>query len=606
MSAIFGILKKDGTPVKEELLKEMQDSLLPYGRDDQQIFVCENAGFGSCINHLNEKINRDLPVISDNQFRTVLVADAQIYNRDELIDKYSLCSDRQISNNGLLLSAYRKWGQDCAKYIRGDFAFAVYDYVQQKLFLAVDHLAVRPLYYYSDESVFVFATDDRAILSLGFIPKKINEVSLYQLLSQKFSLEATETNFANLYKLPQAHVLIAEKDSVVVKTKYWTPGENGKIQYYTETEYSTALREIVEESIRIRMESIPDYVGAELSGGLDSSVISIYAGRYLKQKGRDLALFSWSPSFEAYPEQPRDERKLIRKVCEQEQLTCNFSSREIREDIDGPSSDATTSILQDEMAFMTTNKVRTVLSGWGGDQAISHRANLSELYTNGYRKHFYQEIRHYSGGSFLKSGKLILSYTLRPVLQKIVDRFRKDETQLDFMQRDFRKRMQKYVKPSALEYNRDLLKHLESGNIQTRTYSTAKIGAENCIQFVFPYLDYRVVDFAFSIPRHLFFKNRMNRYVYRKAFEDILPQEVCYYMPKDDIAKLTYYSGIQEKKSRQQQIRTDDIRRDVFGDYIDFEKLHLMIASPKTENTNRTLKKIDRKLDECRKIQEYF
>lgn len=605
MSAIFGIWKRDGTPVVEELLREMQQSLLPYGRDDGKIFVRENAGFGSCINQMNEKINRDVPVFSDNEFETILVADAQIYNRDELIDNYSLSSDRKITNNGLLLSAYRKWGQDCAKYICGDFAFAIYDFAKQNLFLAVDHLSVRPLYYYSDESVFVFATDDRAILSLGFIPKTINEVAMYQMLSQNFVVDAERTFFANLYKLPQAHVLIAEKNSTS-KTKYWTPGENGKIQFDTDSEYATALRATVEKAIRIRLKNITDHVGAELSGGLDSSVISIYAGRYLKKKGLELPTYSWSPSFEAYPEQPRDERKLIRRVCEQEHLTCSFSSRKAPENIEATSQASPNNVLQEEMNFMVSKEVRAVFSGWGGDQAISHRANLSELYTNGYRKHFYQEIRRLSGGSLLRRCKLIISYTLFPAIQRMTRRFRKDETQLDFMRSDFRKRMRKCARSSVLEFNHNLLKHLESGNIQTRTYSAAKIGAENGIQYMFPYLDYHVIDFAFSIPRHLFYKNGMNRYVYRKAFEGFLPQEVCYYLPKDDIAKLTYFSSIQEKKNQTRQIKTDDIRRDVFGDYIDFEKLNSMISTPKTGKANKALKKLDRKLDECRKIQEYL
>jgi asparagine synthetase B (glutamine-hydrolysing) len=136
----------------------------------------------------------------------------------------------------------------------------------------------------------------------------------------------------------------------------------------------------------------------------------------------------------------------------------------------------------------------------------------------------------------------------------------------------FNKSNKKYRKKPIVYLGINPVKHLESGNIQTRTELTAMVGADYNVQYLFPFLDHNVVDFAMGIPRHLYYKNGISRYIFRKAFEGILPRDLCYYIPKDDIARCTYFIDMMRKRNITKELLEKKLSKTMFDKYIDFNK----------------------------------
>lgn len=608
MSAIFGIWQINGENVKETDLLQMQAGLTHYGRNQQDLRLRQDLGLGACLYQPDLSRMQDTPVYMD-ETGNILVSDAQIYNQTELINEYKLVGSENVSTQALLMAAYRKWGEKCPRYLNGDFAFAVWDRQKKQLFIARDHLGVRPLFYYYSGSTFAFATDMRVLLALPWVGKQLDEVKLYSLLSNTYHIAPERTYFEHIRSLPQAHALKVNSQSIQ-KEKYWTPGAGEKITFSTDAEYTQALFDVVDDAIRRRVNYTQAVIGAELSGGLDSAVITILASRELKRNGRSLGnLYSWSPPVDLLDLQPADERELIAAVCRQEGLHCLFDNRLEVSAVRGdhatlPSSgSASEKPLYRELQELSSRGVSYILSGWGGDDAISQRTSLFSLLRGGYWKHFVQQTWLLAQGSFLKFLKVVLANSIIIYLKRRFRYFYQPDKRVpSIASKEFTKKMKRHCKKDRLEFAVNPVNYLESGAIQTRTELTARLGAVFNVQQLFPFLDYQVVDFALSIPRTLYHRQGVNRYIFRQAFSEILPRDYAKYSTKDDIAKSTLYrSNLAEENLTKIRAAVSQLDRNLFSTYINWDSLQAMVnASSVNQKANVH---IPTKLAVCMDIQ---
>ncbi|HWR12089.1 MAG TPA: asparagine synthase-related protein [Rectinemataceae bacterium] len=583
----------------------MRDKLLRYGREGNSFQIDSAIGLGCCLSKFGIHSQNDIPVYRDESRGVVLVGDALIYNWSELAEQCCLGGRDIISTQALLLEAYFKWGEESPKHINGDFAFAVWERRKKSLFVARDHLGVRPLYYAYDGSVFAFATDYRALLALPSVDRAIDEQTLYASLANVCAFNSEATYFKGIKALPQAHTLYIDEKGIR-KTKYWRPGKNGRIRYETEAEYAEALRAIVEDAVKIRVLSGNGKMGAELSGGLDSSVITIIANRALARAGKTLELFSWSPSFKYMGRLPNDERTFVERVCRQEGLECAFfepsiPSRDPDEVVPPYAGDA--AVIRQERDVMAQKGVTFVLSGWGGDQGISRRPKLLELLLTGCWAHFIGEIRHLAKGSPWRFCGLLISNSLFELFRPYGYFGKPDPEILTFMSRTLTKKEKRHSGRDVLYFSLSPVRHLESGYIQNRTESAAWMDAETSIQHVYPFLDYRVVDFSMAIPRHLYYKNGVSRYVFREAFSSILPKEICRYMPKNDFAKSAYFSKTLMDTSAKTKLIVEELDRGLFSGIIDFAALTNQARNPAVNDKKNVILRKRRVLT-CHSIQK--
>ncbi|MBP8640581.1 MAG: hypothetical protein KBI01_06745, partial [Oscillospiraceae bacterium] len=185
--------------------------------------------------------------------------------------------------------------------------------------------------------------------------------------------------------------------------------------------------------------------------------------------------------------------------------------------------------------------------------------------------HFLKEIKHLSKGSALKFIKLLIYNTVYQLFIPYGYFGKPNHDIINFVHMDLQKKMIRHTQKDILYFSLSPVKHIESGYIQTRTEQAAWMDAE--IQHLYPFLDYRVVDFAMSIPRHYYYKNGISRYLYRKAFREILPNEIYRFTSKDDIAKSTYFSNALTDISNNMRQVANLLNRDMFSGYIDFDQM---------------------------------
>lgn len=568
MSAIFGILYLTGEQVNPNHLKKMQTKLRHYGRDKQAIEFDNNIGLGCCLNTAISQSPEEVPICRDEDF--VLIGDVLIYNRAELIAQ--LTAPRQISNLALLLAAYKKWGTNCPKYINGDFVFVIWEKRSRQLLIVRDHLGVRPLYYFYNGASFAFATDLRALLALPFVGRQFDEVTLYAAITDTYHIDPEASNFAQIKRLPQAHLMKVDAHGMY-KQKYWKPGER-QIAFATEADYTRAMYDVVTDAIKIRVADRAK-MGAELSGGLDSSVVTILANRESLKEDTELVLFSWSPLYEMLEKQPGDERSMIELICRQERLIVEYNDprtpadKNINELLP---TFAGGEVFHHEYQHFAEKGVKLILTGWGGDEAISLRCSLYDLFANGYWRHFWEEAQYSAKGSPRRFFK-ILANTAFLLFDPHHYLGNRQATALNIANKKFANNLKPYCKKDIVYFSRNPVKNIESGWIQARTELTAWLGAHYNVQSLYPLLDYRVVDFAMSIPRHWFLKQGMDRYLFRKTFAHILPPEMCGFLTKTDIAKETYFRGKIAEEWDNLILLANQLQRDLFSAYIDWDKL---------------------------------
>ena len=195
----------------------------------------------------------------------------EIYNYQGLMAQLKEKGHRFRTNSDTetILHAYEEWGEKCLQYLRGMFAFGIWDENKQQLFLARDRLGKKPLYYYKTEKQFIFASEIKAILEGPGVSRQLNLTSLSDYLSLLY-VPAPKTIFRHINKLPAAHYAVIRSDSFEV-APYWDlcfSPETG----LSEQRMTDDLVDILGEATRMRMISeVP--LGAFLSGGVDSSGI---------------------------------------------------------------------------------------------------------------------------------------------------------------------------------------------------------------------------------------------------------------------------------------------------------------------------------------------
>ncbi|MBP7184928.1 MAG: asparagine synthase (glutamine-hydrolyzing), partial [Saprospiraceae bacterium] len=205
-----------------------------------------------------------------------LIFNGEIYNYVEIRAQLLNIGYTFVSNSDaeVLLKAYHHWGEDCLSHFEGMFAFAIWNSISNRLFIARDRFGEKPLFYTVQNGVFYFASEIKAFFATGIIPE-INKSYFCQFLSgvkSKKIAQLTDTYFENIYQLaPASYIYLDTKsDHKIVAHKYWD------INIFTEKiQFENAenkLRDHLMKSISMRLRSdVP--LGNSLSGGLDSSTI---------------------------------------------------------------------------------------------------------------------------------------------------------------------------------------------------------------------------------------------------------------------------------------------------------------------------------------------
>ena len=565
MSGICGFINLDGSPTPPNVLRSVMEAMQQYGRDGSATWHDAAAVLGHQMTHVApESLGENLP-FRDAQSSVAITADARLDNRKDLFDALEIpVSDRQqLPDSQLILRAYLKWGEECPRHLLGDFAFAIWDSRAKTLFCARDIMGARPFYYFARSGWMAFATDIAALLKAPGVSRELDLSVIRAYLEEGVLFHYRRTFWKGMRKLAPAHAMVVtptgSRDVV-----YWQPGEAAELRYPREQDYIDHLKELLEEAISCRLRcAFP--MGSHCSGGLDSSTITTLAANMLREKARTLEAFSWSPppKPDEYPLQ--DERALVEMVCNQVGIIPNYMRLKAEDfaalaAMDVKSRPEDTWIFEQVVSHMAAKRgIRVILSGWGGDETVTFngRGYFAELFLKGHWLILLQELR---ARCALYDERLYTGFrsrVLRPLLpDSLLSRLRPDARDVPYvtplppyLRSAFADQLRKAEK---LDYTllrrerpgirRNQINLLNSGHITSRMESWAANGALGGIEYWYPILDRRLIEFSLSVPSSLFFKDGWKRYLFRRMSEGVLPAPVSWAKNKTEISSMRSFA----------------------------------------------------------------
>ena len=272
MCGITGITAND-----KKLIKQMSDSIKHRGPDQKGIYTDRNISLGHqrlSIIDLSKKGRQPMC----NEDSTVWITfNGEIYNYLDLKPGLETKGHKFASETDteVIIHAYEEYGEQCVEKLWGDFAFAIYDSNNKKLFLARDRIGVKPLYYHYDSHTkqFSFASEIKAILANNQVKRHINQNALRQYLTYRY-IFGRHTIFNNINRLLPGECLTFNlKTKEMCARKYWDVNPTNKtIVNKSEAYYKKQFLTLYEDSVKKRlMSDVP--LGVYLSGGIDSSSI---------------------------------------------------------------------------------------------------------------------------------------------------------------------------------------------------------------------------------------------------------------------------------------------------------------------------------------------
>lgn len=552
MSGIVGIYFLDGRPVERTDLEPMVESLAHRGPDDTGIWRRGSVGLGHRMLWTTpESLHEKLPRISDSG-ELVISADARIDNREELLTRLDLRRPpAEISDSDLILAAYEKWGRTCPKKLIGDFAFAIWDRPRQSLFCARDHMGVRLFYYHSSPRAFVFASEIKAILCLAEVPRRLNELQVGAYLEGEIPNKVS-TFYQQILRLPPGHSLTVSPGKQPSLESYWELDPLRELHLGSDEAYAESFREVFTEAVRCRLRSAFP-VGAELSGGMDSSAV-VCVARKLLGSSADGKLNTFSFVFDQVPES--DERGFIQAVVNQGGLEPHYIRPEFLSPLDSieenfhyadePVTSANLYLFTQALFPAVRQRgVRVLLDGLEGDVVVSHGFEyLPELFKHGTWGELYREIISLGQRQERPPWRVFWSRVLEPVLpepvsdliRKILGRPRRGDEQ-DYLNPDFARRpglqeqnravaprAPKGVRPSRWQHWLAISGSIEPYILEAKARAIAPFGIEPR----HPFYDRRVVEFCLALPPEQKLNRGWNRMILRRALGHLYPREVCW------------------------------------------------------------------------------
>src|SRR6185295_7199554 len=293
MTALAGLWRFDGRPDASLDCARILAAQALYGPDAEAQWSGSGIALGRRLARLLPEDAFDRQPLEGAAARHVLVADLRLDNRGELAEQLQLPNEqvRHLSDADILLSAFEKWGENCVGRLIGDFAFAVWDHRDRRLFLARDPLGQRPLHYHSGQGFFAFASMPKGLHALPEVAYELDEEVIAEAL---LSLPPTGTAsyFRGIERVLPGHITTITTSGIASR-QFWQPAIP-TLRLRKPEDYCDALRAQLDQAVKCRLRGAGD-VGAELSGGLDSSAVAATAARLLGPSGRRVIAFTAVP-----------------------------------------------------------------------------------------------------------------------------------------------------------------------------------------------------------------------------------------------------------------------------------------------------------------------
>ena len=266
MCGICGIIRKGDN---KDIIKKMNDRIIHRGPDGEGYYIDGDVAFGHRRLSIIDLSTGDQPIYNEDG-SVVTVYNGEIYNYLELRSELESLGHefKTKSDTEVLVHGYEEWHTDLPKYLRGMFAFAIYDKNRNEIFLARDNFGIKPLYYAKMNDSFMFASEIKSFLDVPDFKKEFNEDILETYLEFSF-VPTNETFFKGVYRLDAGCSLLYKDEDIKINKYFKLDFKEDKMSF---TDAVKNISDVMDDSVKRHL--IADVeVGSFLSSGIDSSYI---------------------------------------------------------------------------------------------------------------------------------------------------------------------------------------------------------------------------------------------------------------------------------------------------------------------------------------------
>ena len=554
MCGITGWLSKKR--IDKNILLQMTRVLKHRGPDGEGFLFKEypslSVGLGHRRLRIIDLVTGDQPM-SNERGDIWIVFNGEIYNfpqlRETLLAKGHRFSTR--SDTEVIIHLYEEKGIDCLQELNGMFAFAIWDEKKRRLFLARDRLGIKPLYYLERGGDFAFSSELKSFLFLPFFERKIDPLSLHNYLALQY-IPSPLTIYQEVKKLPPAHFLVWEDGNLEVQ-RFWelrySPSPDRGEKYYRKT-----LRELVEDSVRLRLISDVPF-GAFLSGGIDSSIVVGIMAEFLEQKVKTFSMGFDVASFNELPY-----ARLVAKKFLTQHYEFRVKPPNVLELLplliwfyDEPFADSS-AIPTYMVSRLARRYVTMVLSGDGGDEVFGgYHRYLAETILTLFHP-FFRMLNHpfllHLINQLPESTRINdLSRRLKKLLARredtpagryaswllVFDQERRNALYTPEFQKEVKENMPEDYLINLFEtasvpflLGKSQFTDINSYLPEDILTKVDRASMANSLECRVPFLDHRIVEFMFQVPSHYKLRGFLLKYLLKKTFRDILPARIYY------------------------------------------------------------------------------
>src|ERR1051326_2477677 len=541
MSAIGGIYCFEDDYVDEKLLHELGHGLAPRGPDDGKNLKSGPVGMVFRAFHTTKESHHEIQPLSCATGQ-ILCWDGRLDNRKELISILGDVLREDLTDAGIVMASYLKWGIDFLPKLIADFALSLWDPALRLLILARDVIGSRDLYYFVDHRRSIWSTDLRQLIRVSRIKPEVDENYIAGYLTRLPA--SSESPFKNVSLVPPAHAVLIKDGDVQVR-RFWSLDPHQEIRYRSDGDYEEHFRHVFFEAVRCCLRSDRP-VWSDLSGGLDSSSIVCIADHLIKT-GKSEATLLETVSCIRDESVSSNELKFIRYVEERigkqghhlPESEFPIFSAEADEVSPIPNAlDIFASYHKKVNALMAENGARVKLCGIGGDQIFnsfpSPSGALADSLVGGKFVQLHKDLCTWSRDRNKPYLKLLWEDAIEPRLStKLRLRLSSDlnKRPWDLYDPEFVKRT--HLKERMLSPDDPFGFRLPSSQKQSVSFLTTvrsvSAGYARVLQDIelrFPILPRPLVEFMQAIPREQRIRPGEKRSLQRRALKDYLPLEV--------------------------------------------------------------------------------
>lgn len=547
MCGIVGFLTSRVDLNLDLTLEKMTDAIAHRGPNDKglhsDLVNCKmhSLGFGHrrlSIIDLTEHAHQ--PMIEGE---LSLVFNGEIYNYIELREKLIALGKKfeSVSDTEVILKAYEQWGEQCFSYFNGMWAIAIYDKRIDKLILSRDRFGKKPLYYYIDNEKVVFASEIKSILLYPEVQKKPNLNKIYRYLSTSYRYIDMEDSsyFEGINSVQKSSYIIFSSDFSSITYKYWNLNENSfDFKNKKESQIIDDFRDLLIDSVKIRLRSdVP--VSCMLSGGMDSTSIACIAHKILKTPvltfsgitGEEKGIYDESEYIDEVVRETNAKHKYIMP----EPTDLFDTVKEMLLYHDEPICTVSWYTLYQIAKQIKAEGVSVVLNGHGGDELLAgywyhYQYNFFDIESANDFEKLDHEQKAWLNNHDRKIMEICRSrQSIAAMSSKKLSEVSQYPDYSSCFNLDF-----KMVHNCPIELYSEFTTELSKRLHKELLWETipASLRAEdrntmaNSIESRSPMLDYRLVEYCFSLPNEYKIRNGIGKWVLREAMKGILPEKV--------------------------------------------------------------------------------